>query len=450
MRLLGEHAHNRFTRPHLRGHREGRDWSTSFRTEDLSVRDGVLTLSARDEHAGLRLTFELESLAGRRPARPPHAHQRRSRQLLAGRARGRAARAGPPHRGPGLHRPARARAHAATPRRHRRAVAAGGPRRPARARRRDHVRASGHPASPPPRVRSSASTSAGAATPSSASSGTPPPGPPSVEASSSSPGRWSWPRARRTRPRGSTSPPRTTVWTGWPRPGTPGSASLASHPERAAGRPERLGGRLLRPRPLPAARHRGPRGPGRGRAVRPRRRLVPAPPRRHRRAGRLVGRRVGLARRPGPAGRARPRPRHGVRPVVRARDGQPRLRPLPRPPGLGPQRRCPAAAARAAPAGPRPDPAGGPRLPVRPGERRARRAPDRLREVGPQPRPARGRDRPAGRRSRGARADPRLLRSSSTPCGRATRRSPGSPAPRAADASTSVSSRRCSASGAPT
>jgi alpha-galactosidase len=64
MRVLGEHAHNRFTRPHLRGHREGRDWSTCFRTEDLSVRDGTLRLSARDEDAGLGLTLELESLPG--------------------------------------------------------------------------------------------------------------------------------------------------------------------------------------------------------------------------------------------------------------------------------------------------------------------------------------------------------------------------------------------------
>ena len=64
MRLLGEHAHNRFTRPHLRGHRAGRDWSTCFRTEALDVDGTSLRLSARDEAAGLGLTYDLESLPG--------------------------------------------------------------------------------------------------------------------------------------------------------------------------------------------------------------------------------------------------------------------------------------------------------------------------------------------------------------------------------------------------
>ena len=50
-----------------------------------------------------------------------------------------------------------------------------------------------------------------------------------------------------------------------------------------------------------------------------------------------------LAARPRPARRARARPRHGVRPLGRARDGQPRLRARPRAPRLGaarPARRC--------------------------------------------------------------------------------------------------------------
>ena len=72
MPLLGEHAHNLFTRPHLRGHRQGRDWSTRFVTEELRVEptgaDGgegsVLSLVAVDADAGLGLRFELESLIG--------------------------------------------------------------------------------------------------------------------------------------------------------------------------------------------------------------------------------------------------------------------------------------------------------------------------------------------------------------------------------------------------
>jgi alpha-galactosidase len=64
MRILGEHAHNTFTRPHLRGHRGGRDWSTLFRTDELTHDDGTLRVTARDVQAGLALTFELESLVG--------------------------------------------------------------------------------------------------------------------------------------------------------------------------------------------------------------------------------------------------------------------------------------------------------------------------------------------------------------------------------------------------
>ena len=46
----------------------------------------------------------------------------------------------------------------------------------------------------------------------------------------------------------------------------------------------------------------------------------------------------GLAGRPAPARRPRPRARHAVRAVVRAGDGQPRLRPGPRPPRVDPAR----------------------------------------------------------------------------------------------------------------
>ena len=78
------------------------------------------------------------------------------------------------------------------------------------------------------------------------------------------------------------------------------------------------------------------------------------PPRRHRRAGRLARRRGRVARRAAPAGRPRARARHGVRAVGRARDGQPRLRPVPGAPRLDPRRRRPATAAVAQPAGARP------------------------------------------------------------------------------------------------
>ena len=122
--------------------------------------------------------------------------------------------------------------------------------------------------------------------------------------------------------------------------------ALARRPPcRAAGGAQRVGGRLLRPRPRPAQGDRRAGGAGGRRAVRARRRLVPRPARRHRRARRLVRRRDGLARRAGPPHRPRPVARHGVRAVVRAGDGQPRLRPLPRAPGVDPeQRRRPRAA----------------------------------------------------------------------------------------------------------
>ena len=149
---------------------------------------------------------------------------------------------------------------------------------------------------------------------------------------------------------------------------------------------------------------------GRG-AVRARRRLVPRPPRRHRRPRRLDGRRAGLARRAGPAHR----PRAGARawssgsgssrrwstrtPTSTARTRSGSCRPAGRGAAAAPQ-----------PAGPRPDPSRGRRPPLRPGARRAVGARHRLREVGPQPRPARGRVGRARRGAGRARADPRVLR----------------------------------------
>src|SRR5881394_1955056 len=67
MPLLGEHAHARFTRPHLRGHRLGQhgaglSWTTRFSTRSLEITDGRLRLLAFDEAAELEVILEIESL----------------------------------------------------------------------------------------------------------------------------------------------------------------------------------------------------------------------------------------------------------------------------------------------------------------------------------------------------------------------------------------------------
>ncbi len=106
----------------------------------------------------------------------------------------------------------------------------------------------------------------------------------------------------------------------------------ASH---AALDPQHVGGGVLRPVPRETDRARRAGRPHRRGAVRARRRLVRLAPRRHPRARRLVRRRRRLARRAPPARRPGARARHGVRAVVRARDGQPRLGRRPRAPRLG-------------------------------------------------------------------------------------------------------------------
>ncbi len=63
--LLGEHARGRYTRPHLRGQRsEGRDWSTKFSCEDITVDESGLRVELVDKTAGLALVTEAESLPG--------------------------------------------------------------------------------------------------------------------------------------------------------------------------------------------------------------------------------------------------------------------------------------------------------------------------------------------------------------------------------------------------
>ena len=74
-----------------------------------------------------------------------------------------------------------------------------------------------------------------------------------------------------------------------------------------AGAAEHVGGRVLRPRPRPAARARQRRGSARRRAVRPRRRLVRIPPRRPTGARRLGGVRRRAPARTRAAHRARAR-----------------------------------------------------------------------------------------------------------------------------------------------
>ncbi len=63
--LLGEHARGWFTRPHLRGQRDGgRDWSTRFTCTSLEEVDSRLRIDLLDDGAGLGLVTEVESVPG--------------------------------------------------------------------------------------------------------------------------------------------------------------------------------------------------------------------------------------------------------------------------------------------------------------------------------------------------------------------------------------------------
>lgn len=69
--LLGEHAHELFTRPQLRGHRllpggvgAGHGWSTRFTRTGLGHDDTTLRLTAVDTEAGLGLEIGLEAVTG--------------------------------------------------------------------------------------------------------------------------------------------------------------------------------------------------------------------------------------------------------------------------------------------------------------------------------------------------------------------------------------------------
>lgn len=68
--LLGEHAHELFTRPHLRGHRvragggASTGWSTRFGGVRVGSQGHRLRVEASDDDAGLRLLTEVEALPG--------------------------------------------------------------------------------------------------------------------------------------------------------------------------------------------------------------------------------------------------------------------------------------------------------------------------------------------------------------------------------------------------
>ncbi len=63
--LLGEHARGRFTRPHLRGQRDGgRAWSTRFSCTSLEEVDSRLRIELVDDVAELGLVTEVESVPG--------------------------------------------------------------------------------------------------------------------------------------------------------------------------------------------------------------------------------------------------------------------------------------------------------------------------------------------------------------------------------------------------
>jgi alpha-galactosidase len=63
--LLGEHARGRFTRPHLRGQRDGgRAWSTKFTCTSVEEVDGALHVELVDRAAALRVLTEVQSVPG--------------------------------------------------------------------------------------------------------------------------------------------------------------------------------------------------------------------------------------------------------------------------------------------------------------------------------------------------------------------------------------------------
>ena len=226
--------------PHLRGHRRRSAAPGGPRLVDevrlprrsRSRRPGPARATCVDKAAGLGVLTEVEALPGGALRLRHTLTNRGAGRLRARGPRGGAAGGRPPRRDARLHRTARARAHPAAACGHRRPVAARDPRRPARPRVGHHGRAR-HAG-----LLHDARRGAGRARRLERQLGAPrrarrrPAAPRSAAASCCCPARYGWRRARATRRRGSTSPPPTTASTGSPPRGTPTSAALPSHPER--------------------------------------------------------------------------------------------------------------------------------------------------------------------------------------------------------------------------
>ena len=129
----------------------------------------------------------------------------------------------------------------------------------------------------------------------------------------------------------------------------------------------------------------------------------------------------------------------------RARGGQPRLRPRPRPPRLGARDRWPAAAARPAGTAAGPGQPGASGVPARAARRAAHRVPHRLPQVGHQPRHRRRRAAPGG--EPGVHRQTEALYALLDELRRRHPASRSRPAPAAAAASTSASSSAPTGSG---
>ena len=344
-------------------------WTTWFRPTGQEVDDTLLVVRAEDQAAGLALVYELETVVGGGLRGRGHRDQhRRGRRTSSTASRWCCPCAGRPRRAARLHRPARARAQPAAAHRHRRALAARGPGRSARAGRRHHGR--GRHAGSPPRTARSSGVHVGWS------------GNSVLRVERSRRARRDHRRRRAAAARrggagagrvvrlarGCTSPRRTTAWTGSRPAGTSYQRSLAAHP---AHQPVVLNVWEAVFFDHDLDRLRADRRPG-GRASASSGSCsttagsttgATTPPA----LGDWMVDAAGVARRAGPARRPRAGAGHGVRALVRAGDGQPRLRPLPRAPRWILARRRPDAAAAPPPAGARPGASRGRRPPLRPG-----------------------------------------------------------------------------------
>ena len=389
----------------------GRAWTTRFRPDRLEVVDDRLVLDGRPTRPpGSALVLELESLVGGALRGRWTLTNTGHGAVRRGGAGGRAAGRRPPRRDPRLHRPPRARAHPAAARRSptgsgcaRAAAAVPASTRPTMVvvgtpGFSHHARRGGRR---PRRLERQHACCGSSATP---ATGTTLGGGELLLPGEVVLGR----RARAT--------PRPWVYVAAADDGLDGLAAawhaLPAVARRAPGAASRwcsTSGRRSSSTTTSTGCAASPTGRarvGRG-AVRARRRLVPRPARRHRRPRRLVVDESVWPDGLDAADRPRARAGHGVRAVVRAGDGQPRLRPA--------SATHPDWILSAGAAGRRCEHRSQQVLDLTRPEvfdhlfervhRDPRGAPDRLREVGPQPRPARGGHAAARRRAGRARAD---------------------------------------------